>query len=98
MRYTSEATDGLAGIGSIDLTTIANITGFKVGGVAMKKAVEPAIESDPKARIPALIAQSAADSDVRYELVAALRAKMAAGTYRVAASDVAAKLMDSLRK
>ncbi len=38
-------------------------------------------------------ALDAADGEVRYELVARLRAEIAAGTYRVESADVAEKMM-----
>jgi anti-sigma28 factor (negative regulator of flagellin synthesis) len=51
-------------------------------------------EDMEKARLAeSLIAQSAGDSDVRLELVERLREEVAAGTYRVAAKDVAAKMV-----
>jgi anti-sigma28 factor (negative regulator of flagellin synthesis) len=51
-------------------------------------------EDVEKARLAeSLIARSAADSDVRLELVERLREEVAAGTYRVAAKDVAAKMV-----
>jgi len=97
MRSMREATDGRALIGSMGIETIGNIIPFGVGRFNMEARVqEPAAESGAEARIAALIAHSADDSDVRYELIAALREKMAAGRYRVAASDVAAKLMGSM--
>jgi flagellar biosynthesis anti-sigma factor FlgM len=46
----------------------------------------------------ALISQASTGSDVRFEKVAALRRKIEAGTYDVAAEDVAEKLMDQMRK
>jgi anti-sigma28 factor (negative regulator of flagellin synthesis) len=45
-----------------------------------------------------LISQASTGSDVRFEKVAALRKKIAAGTNGVAAEDVAEKLMDQMRK
>jgi flagellar biosynthesis anti-sigma factor FlgM len=45
-----------------------------------------------------LISQASTGSDVRFEKVAALRRKIEAGTYSVAAEDVADKLMDEMRK
>jgi anti-sigma28 factor (negative regulator of flagellin synthesis) len=43
------------------------------------------------------IQQATTGSDVRFELVAQLREKIAAGAYTVSASDVASRLMSSLR-
>ena len=45
-----------------------------------------------------LISQASGGSDVRFEKVAALRRRIEAGTYDVAAEDVAEKLMDQMRK
>jgi flagellar biosynthesis anti-sigma factor FlgM len=45
-----------------------------------------------------LISQASTGSDVRFEKVAALRQKIEAGKYGVAAGDVADKLMDQLQK
>jgi anti-sigma28 factor (negative regulator of flagellin synthesis) len=45
-----------------------------------------------------LISQANTGSDVRFEKVAALRRKIEAGTYSVAAEDVAEKLMGEMRK
>jgi len=45
-----------------------------------------------------LISQASTGSDVRFEKVAALRRRIEAGTYDVAAEDVAEKLMDQMRK
>jgi flagellar biosynthesis anti-sigma factor FlgM len=45
-----------------------------------------------------LISQASGGSDVRFEKVAALRRRIAAGTYSVDAEDVAEKLMDAMRK
>ena len=45
-----------------------------------------------------LISQANTGSDVRFEKVAALRRRIEAGTYDVAAEDVAEKLMDQMRK
>ena len=45
-----------------------------------------------------LISQASGGSDVRFEKVAALRRRIEAGTYEVAAEDVAEKLMDQMRK
>lgn len=45
-----------------------------------------------------LISQASTGSDVRFEKVAALRRRIEAGTYEVAAEDVAEKLMDQMRK
>jgi negative regulator of flagellin synthesis FlgM len=40
--------------------------------------------------------QAAGDSEVRMEKVAAVQAALAAGTYKVAAMDVAGKIIDSM--
>jgi len=45
-----------------------------------------------------LISQARGGSDVRFEKVAALRRRIEAGTYNVAAKDVAEKLMGKMRK
>jgi negative regulator of flagellin synthesis FlgM len=42
------------------------------------------------------VAQTSATSDVRLDKVASVQAALQAGTYQVAASDVAHKLVDSL--
>ena len=43
-----------------------------------------------------LVAQAAGTSDVRLDKVSALQAAIAGGTYKVAAGDVAGKIVDSL--
>jgi anti-sigma28 factor (negative regulator of flagellin synthesis) len=55
-------------------------------------AAEAAIQFTAK-----LISQALSENEVRFELVAALRAKIDAGDYRVAASDIAESLINSLR-
>jgi anti-sigma28 factor (negative regulator of flagellin synthesis) len=45
-----------------------------------------------------LISQASVGSDVRFEKVAALRRKIDAGRYGVAAEDVAEKLIDEMQK
>jgi flagellar biosynthesis anti-sigma factor FlgM len=42
------------------------------------------------------VSQTAADSDVRMDKVAAVRAALEAGTYNVPASEVAGKLLDAM--
>jgi negative regulator of flagellin synthesis FlgM len=42
------------------------------------------------------VAQTASDSDVRWDKVASIQAQLAAGTYNVPASAVASKLVESL--
>ena len=48
------------------------------------------------ARVRIAEAMMAPDADVRYELVARLRREIAAGTYSVAAGDVAEKVMGAM--
>ena len=68
----------------------AAMLGGRVAGMFPAKMFEADAE-----RVEAMT--GAYDADVRYELVARLRKAIAAGTYRVAAADVAEKLMGTLR-
>ncbi|HEX7728240.1 MAG TPA: flagellar biosynthesis anti-sigma factor FlgM [Terracidiphilus sp.] len=62
-----------------------------------KPGTQPALGGD-KATVSALGAEaaSAANSDVRSEKVASIKAALAAGTYNVPASAVAGKVVDSM--
>jgi flagellar biosynthesis anti-sigma factor FlgM len=59
---------------------------------------EIADDSEQVSMAGMLISQASTGSDVRFEKVAALRRRIEAGTYEVAAEDVAVKLMDEMRK
>jgi anti-sigma28 factor (negative regulator of flagellin synthesis) len=54
------------------------------------------MRTDVAARVRAAEAMMAPDADVRYELVARLRKSIEAGTYSVAAEDVAEKVMGAM--
>ena len=59
---------------------------------------EIADDSEQVSMAGMLISQASGGSDVRFEKVAALRRRIEAGTYSVAAEDVAEKLMGAMRK
>jgi hypothetical protein len=97
MRLTSAASKRQAVNHSIYLAAKGAVVPCERGGV--NTAAEALANGAEKLRIAGrLISLTAAESDVRFELVAALRAKIDAGTYRVSAADVAESLMGSLRQ
>ena len=65
----------------------------------LSSGVEEIADDEAHVRLAGmLISQASTGSDVRFEKVAALRQKIEAGKYGVAAGDVADKLMDQLQK
>jgi len=64
-----------------------------------RSAAEEVAEDPSKLRLAGrLISWATAGNEVRFELVASLRQAIEAGTYGVAAGDVADKLMDGMRR
>jgi anti-sigma28 factor (negative regulator of flagellin synthesis) len=56
-----------------------------------------AAEEEKRRLAGRMVSQARVGSDVRFELVAGIRARILAGTYRVEVEDVAEKLMGALR-
>jgi anti-sigma28 factor (negative regulator of flagellin synthesis) len=96
MDLSSAAQGQRAVIGSIHLA-VTNRTARTSGGV--HAASVAAVGNAPNSRsAKELAARVATVSDVRFELVSALRARILAGTYRVGAADLAESLMGSMRR
>ena len=101
-------TDGISSLqqalGSLTTndTTKTTATSTIYGATSVQEAqAASAPQTQDKANVSragGLAAQSTADSDVRLDKVSQLKAAIASGTYRVSASDVADKLLDSLLK
>jgi anti-sigma28 factor (negative regulator of flagellin synthesis) len=81
------------------ITGTAGIELAVVGGMAFArtKRVEAADAVAAEELTGRMIVQATTECDVRVELVAALRAKIEAGTYRVASADIAESLMGAMR-
>jgi anti-sigma28 factor (negative regulator of flagellin synthesis) len=93
MRYSNGAVNRQAGNDSIHLAAMTSGQAIKAGqGTA--GGAQAGVAKGPFA--VAQTARGAEDGDVRFELVLRLRAAILAGTYRVAAADVAEKLMGSM--
>jgi anti-sigma28 factor (negative regulator of flagellin synthesis) len=56
-----------------------------------------AVEEEKRLLAGRMTSRARVGSDVRLELVAGIRARIQAGTYRVAVEDVAERLMGALR-
>ena len=92
MRYSNKAMNQYAGDDSMHAAAMA---GMHLANESRRKLAREA----HKAQLAEVsLAQPTADGDVRYEVVAKLRAAFAAGTYRVTSTDVAAKLMGSMMR
>jgi hypothetical protein len=77
------------GVTPADMSGMDSVVPDGAGGVLAKETADVRLAG-------MLIARTAMGSDVRLELVSALRARILAGTYRVAAEDVAKSLMGAL--
>ena len=87
-----------AGFEAGHLAWMQGVTGFEVCGLEVEEDAESMAEED-KARLAGeMRSRARVGSDVRLELVAGIRARILAGTYRVTAEDVAEKLMGALRR
>lgn len=95
IRNNAEALKNLLNVGSSPSTQGAQPA--QAAQAAQKPGAQPALGGD-KATVSALGAEaaSAANSDVRSEKVASIKAALAAGTYNVPASAVAGKVVDSM--
>jgi len=107
MNYASGVWDQQAAFDASDASHLAAMRGMTflgMSGLDMAEAedeggLEALAGDEAKVRLVGmLISQASMGSDVRFEMVAALREAIEAGTYRVAASDLAAKLMLTLRR
>jgi anti-sigma28 factor (negative regulator of flagellin synthesis) len=97
MRYSNGAVNRQAGNDSIHLAAMTSGQAIKAGqGTVRRKAgqMQAGAANGPFAVVQTT--RGAEDGDVRFELVLRLRAAILAGTYRVAAADVAEKLMGSM--
>jgi flagellar biosynthesis anti-sigma factor FlgM len=69
------------------------------GDESQRSGIEEIADDEAQVKLAGmLISQASTGSDVRFEKVAALRQKIAAGTYCVPAANVAEKLMDEMQK
>jgi anti-sigma28 factor (negative regulator of flagellin synthesis) len=80
------------------LASMQGVTRFEVCGLEVEEDAETMADEE-KARLAGeMRSRAQVGSDVRLELVAGIRARILAGTYRVTAEDVAEKLMGALRR
>jgi len=101
MNLTSAAQEQQTAIGPIHLATIRGLTFLEMCSLITDEAADAKVArgiDEAKVRLAGeLISRAGTGSDARFELVSALRARILAGTYRVAAEDVAESLMGTMR-
>ncbi len=107
MNFTGNLTGGAqqqrAGIDAMH-TAINGIRPFqKFGEAGMQSVPAPekaseAAEQETVRLAGELISRASQGSDVRFELVAAVRARIEAGTYRVSSAQVAERLLATMRQ
>ena len=102
MNLSSAGREYRAGVEAMHLAVVRGATLFEMCGLDTPGNADTAGASgidQAKVRLAGeLMSRAARVSDVRFELVAALRARIEAGTYRVSAEDVAASLMGTMRR
>ena len=84
-------------MGTTGIELVRSAVTHGVAGVAARQSGAGQAGETMERRNAGLVAEAKMGCDARVELVASLRARIAAGTYRVASADVAESLMGAMR-
>jgi len=98
MPYRGATPGQRAGVDARRPTSVRDLSRFEAPGFEVEEGAD-AMPIAEKARLASeMRSRAGLGSDVRLDRVAEIRARILAGTYRVAVEDVAEKLMGALRR
>jgi anti-sigma28 factor (negative regulator of flagellin synthesis) len=80
------------------LASMRGVTRLEVCGLEVEEDAETMADEEKARLAEEMSSRARVGSDVRLGLVAGIRARILAGTYRVAAEDVAEKVMGALKR